>query len=52
MENGKYENVYIRDYRSSKDAKVSISEYFYYYNTIRLHSSLDYRSPESVYRDI
>ncbi len=35
----KYEEVYLKDYDSCMDAKVSIDDYFSFYNNERLHSA-------------
>ena len=45
----KYEKVYIKEYRTAKDAHVSLKEYFLFYNNERLHQSLDYLTPAEVY---
>lgn len=45
----KYEEVYLHDYRSFDEAQESLSQYFHLYNTRRLHSSLNYRTPKEVY---
>lgn len=45
----KYEEVYLKDYTSIKEARKEINEYIHIYNTIRLHSSLEYRTPIEVY---
>ncbi len=45
----KYEEVYLKDYCSFDEAEESLAEYFKFYNTIRLHSSLDDQTPEQVY---
>ena len=45
----KYEEVYLRDYESCKDAKVSINDYFSFYNNERLHSALGYCPPTEIY---
>lgn len=45
----KYEEVYLHDYQSFNEAHESLSRYFKLYNTKRLHSSLDYQTPEQVY---
>lgn len=45
----KYEEVYLKDYQSPKEARQSLKEYFEFYNTERKHSSLGKRTPESVY---
>lgn len=45
----KYEEVYIKEYRTAKDAYLSLKEYFLFYNNKRLHQSLGYRTPHEVY---
>lgn len=45
----KYEEVYIKEYRSPKEAKIEISKYITYYNNERLHSSLEYGTPNERY---
>ena len=45
----KYEEVYLKDYGSCMDAKVSIDSYFNFYNNERLHSALGYSPPAEVY---
>lgn len=45
----KYEEVYLKDYQSFDEAQESLKTYFKFYNTIRLHSSLNDRTPEQVY---
>ena len=42
----KQEEFYRKNYQSEKDFKNSISRYFDYYNTERLHSLNNYRTPE------
>jgi putative transposase len=46
----KYEEVYLKDYRHAADAMKGLQQYFEFYNRERLHQSLDYRTPETVYR--
>ncbi len=46
----KYEEVYLKDYRHVPDAIGSLGGYFQFYNCERLHQSLDYQTPEAVYR--
>ena len=45
----KYECVYLNEYSSVLEAKGSINEYFRFYNEERLHQSLNYQTPKSVY---
>jgi putative transposase len=45
----KYEEVYLRDYTGVDDARRSIGRYFKFYNDVRLHESLSYRTPAEVY---
>lgn len=45
----KYEEVYIKDYESMDDARVSLTHYFKYFNEIRPHRSLGGRSPAEIY---
>ena len=45
----KYEEVYLKDYETVKEAKDGIKRYFDYYNNERLHQSLNYRTPKEVY---
>jgi putative transposase len=45
----KYEDIYIRDYRTGTDLREGLATYIGYYNTARRHQSLGYRTPEEVY---
>ena len=45
----KYEEVYIKEYRTARDAYLSLNEYFLFYNNERLHQSLNYKTPAEVY---
>jgi putative transposase len=45
----KYENVYISDYGSHREAKAGIGGYFDFYNNHRKHQSLGYRTPAQLY---
>ena len=47
----KYEQVYINDYNTVRDAKEGISRYMSFYNQERPHQSLDYKTPAEVYFD-
>ena len=46
----KYEEVYLKDYRDVREAITGLRNYFEFYNSERLHQSLNYKTPESVYR--
>lgn len=46
----KYEDVYLNQYETPRDARIGINRYLRFYNTERPHSSLQYQTPESVYR--
>lgn len=45
----KYEEVYLKDYRSVTEARSGIAKYFRFYNQERVHQSLDYRTPAGLY---
>lgn len=45
----KYEEVYINDYETVRDAKEGISRYMSFYNWERPHQSLGYRTPAKGY---
>jgi putative transposase len=46
----KYEEVYLADYGSPRDARHGIATYITFYNTERPHQALQYRTPAAVYR--
>ncbi len=46
----KYEEVYLHAYESVWEAERSIDKYILFYNQERLHSSLGYQTPLSLYR--
>lgn len=46
----KYEEVYLKDYRTAPDAIRGLGRYFEFYNCERLHQSLNYKTPIAVYR--
>lgn len=46
----KYEEVYLKEYRSVGEAIDGLGRYFEFYNRERLHQSLGYKTPEAVYR--
>jgi len=45
----KYEEVYLREYGTPREARSWLSRYLTHYNEKRPHSSLDYRTPATVY---
>lgn len=45
----KYEEVYLKQYSSPLDAYHGLKEYFYFYNNVRPHQSLNYKTPAQIY---
>lgn len=45
----KYEEVYLKAYESLCDARQSIGAYIEFYNAVRPHQALNYRTPDQVY---
>ena len=45
----KYEDVYLRDYQEVRELREGMEKYFRFYNTERLHQSLDYKTPCEVH---
>jgi putative transposase len=45
----KYEEVYLKDYDSPREARQGIGNYLTFYNYERPHQSLDYLTPAEVY---
>jgi putative transposase len=45
----KYEDIYLKDYQSVKEASQGIERYFSFYNNERPHQSLGYRYPREVH---
>ena len=48
----KYEEVYLKDYRTVKEAHSSLKAFIKFYNQERLHQALEYKVPMSVYRSV
>jgi putative transposase len=45
----KYEEVYLNEYASPREAQAGIARYFRFYNAERPHQSLAYRAPAELY---
>ncbi|APC07630.1 hypothetical protein MORE_17090 [Moorella thermoacetica] len=45
----KYEEVYLNEYQSPREARQGISRYLEFYNYRRPHQSLRYKTPAEVY---
>lgn len=45
----KYEEVYLKDYQSPREARQSIGAYMEFYNYKRFHQSLNYKTPSNIY---
>ena len=46
----KYEEVYLKDYATPREARSNLRKYFVFYNGERPHQSLGYATPAEVYR--
>jgi putative transposase len=47
----KYEEIYLKDYRSVAELESALVKWFRFYNHERLHQSLKYRTPAEVYQE-
>ena len=47
----KYEEVYLHAYTNGTEARTALTRYFRFYNAVRSHQSLEYRTPDEVYFD-
>ena len=45
----KYEEVYVKDYGSPREARENLGQYFGFYNNERYHQALAYRTPAQVH---
>jgi putative transposase len=45
----KDEEVYLRDYASPREARQGLRAYFLFYNEVRPHQALRYRTPAEIY---
>jgi putative transposase len=48
----KYEDIYLRSYEAVPELQRGLGRYFPFYNDERLHQSLGYQTPATVYRGI
>jgi putative transposase len=46
----KYEDVYLKGYVTIPELLLGLTAYFAFYNAVRFHQSLGYRTPDEVYR--
>lgn len=46
----KYEEVYLHEYSTPREARQSLGNYIEFYNHDRPHQALDYQTPATVYR--
>jgi putative transposase len=47
----KYEEVYLHEYCSPREAREGLRRYFEFYNNRRPHQALGYRTPAEVYQE-
>ncbi len=45
----KYEDLYIKEYKSMAELKGGVKEYINFYNDERVHQSLEYQTPDEIY---
>jgi len=45
----KYENIYLMDYKDGVELHNGLSKYYTFYNTERLHTSLERKTPSEIY---
>ena len=45
----KYDDIYLKEYRTVRDCQQGLSDFFNFYNYSREHQSLDYNYPEEIY---
>lgn len=48
----KYEDIYLNKYETISDARIGINKFTYFYNVERLHSALEYKTPDEIYYNI
>lgn len=45
----KYEDIYMKDYSSIQSLREGLKTYFIFYNNVRLHQSLGYKTPSEIH---
>ena len=45
----KYEEVYLKAYANVNEARRELGDYFRFYNDLRLHQALGYRTPAEMF---
>jgi putative transposase len=48
----KYEDIYLKEYRTYHELFEGLKNYFYFYNNKRSHQSLKYKTPADIYRNL
>ena len=46
----KHEDIYLKGYATVPEVQLGLTKYFMFYNTERTHQSLDYSTPDVIYR--
>jgi len=47
----KYEDFYLRDYSNIKECRKGIKQFISHYNRKRIHQSLEYKTPDEIYKE-
>jgi len=47
----KYEDIYLKEYRTYHELFEGLKNYFYFYNNKRCHQSLKYKTPADIYKN-
>lgn len=48
----KQEDIYLNRYETMPEARIGINKFIYFYNIQRIHSSLEYKTPDEIYYKI
>ena len=48
----KQEDIYLNRYETMLESRIGINKFIHFYNTQRLHSSLEYKTPDEIYYNI